>query len=160
MGDGAHKARQSASRRRFQFFRIDNVFGHAEQRFALPARRILQCLHGDIAEAAAWFVANPLKRQIIINLRNQPQISIGIANFGTLIKARTANHAIGNTQRNKTVFKFAHLERGSHQHRHFIKRLTAALIGFNIIGRHPRFFFAIPHAAHLYRLAIFIAVRP
>ena len=62
MGDGAHKACQSAPRGRFQLFRIDNVFSHAEQRFALPARRILQRLHGDFAEATARFIANPFKR--------------------------------------------------------------------------------------------------
>jgi hypothetical protein len=50
-----------------------------------------------------------------------------VANFLPLIEARTADHAIGQAQRDEALFKFAHLERGAHQNGDIGKPVLLAL---------------------------------
>ena len=52
----------------------------------------------SIANAALGLVDDALERQIVIALRDQPQIGHGIADFRPLIEARAADHAIGQAQ--------------------------------------------------------------
>ena len=59
----------------------------------------VQRRHAGIADAALGLVDDALERQVVIALGDQAQIGHGIADFGALIEARAADHAIGQAQR-------------------------------------------------------------
>ena len=66
------------------------------------AGKCVQRLHAGIADAALGLVDDALEREIVVALRDQPQIGHGVADFRALIEARAADHAIGQAQRNES----------------------------------------------------------
>jgi hypothetical protein len=117
-----------------------------EERDIGAARMIVQRLDGSIAEPAFGPVDDALEGKIIVALRHHAQISERIANLRTFIEAWAADHAIGQTQREKPVFEFAHLERGAHQHRHLRQDMSLAAQILRFRGDVARFLLGVPHA--------------
>ena len=50
------------------------------------------------------------------------QIGERVADFGALVEARAADHAIGQAERDEAVLELAHLERGAHQDGDLVER--------------------------------------
>ena len=108
----------------------------------------MQGRHRRIADAALGLVDDALERQVVIALRDQAQIGHRIANFLPLIEARAADHAIGQAERDKPVFKFPHLEGRAHQDRHLRESVALAMLVFGIAGDIAGFFFGVPNAGN------------
>ena len=106
---------QRAARLRFQLVGLDHGAGGVGERHALLARVIVQLLHRGVAKAAPGHIDDALEGEIVGRLVDDAKIGERIADFGALIEARAADDAIGQAERDETVFEFAHLERGAHQ---------------------------------------------
>src|SRR6476646_1685436 len=74
------------------------------------ARVVVQHLQGGVAEAALWHIDNALEGKIVCRLRDDAQIGEGVANFSAFVEARAADYPIGQSELDKAVFKFTHLE--------------------------------------------------
>ena len=71
-----------------------------------------------LAETPARRVVDALEGEIVVGLRDDPEIGERIANFRALVKARAADHAVGHADLDEPLLELAHLERGAHQDRH------------------------------------------
>ena len=67
--------------------------------------------------------------------------------FGALVEARTADHAIGQPERDEALLELAHLERGAHENGDFVERMALALLLLDVLADDAGFFFRIPDAA-------------
>ena len=74
------------------------------------------------------------------------QIGEGVADFGALVEPRAADHPIGQAERDKTIFEFAHLERGPHQDGDVVELVAAALQFLDLLADGAGFLFGIPGA--------------
>ena len=86
----------------------------------------MQSLHCFVADTSAWFVDDTLESQIIILLRNEPQVGVCISNFGAFIETRATDDAVGNAKVDETIFKLAHLERGADKNSHVAEQMFVA----------------------------------
>ena len=135
---------------------------------------IVQRLDRDVAQAALGPVDDALQGKIVVALRDDAQIRQRIAVFGAVVEAGAPDHAIGDTERQKAVFEFAHLERRAHQNGHLGKCLALPLQVFGFGGGIARFLLGVPEpldldlfarsslSVHnvLPRRAAFAAIRP
>ena len=142
------QAAQRAARLRLQFVRRDHGARGCGERHAALAGVIVQELHGGVAQPAFRHIDDALEGEIVGRRIDHPQISERIADFGALIEPRAADHAIGQAERDKAVFEFAHLERGAHQDGDLVERMTAALQLLDLLADGAGFFFRIPRAGH------------
>src|SRR4029077_18157541 len=99
-----------------------------------------------IAKPTARRVDDALEGKIVRGLVDEPEIGERIADLGTLIEARDADHAIGKPERDEAILELAHLERGAHQNRNFVERMSTALQVLDLLADRARFFFRIPRA--------------
>ena len=93
-----------------------------QQRHARRARVIVQ---------RAARVASPRPRFGTLTMRSKARSSAGlvdaaqigerVADFGALVEARAADHAVGQAERDEAVLELAHLERGAHQDRDLVR---------------------------------------
>ena len=131
-----------------------------DQRDAVLARGDLDFLLGLVAQTALGCVHDPLKGQIIRRAYDQPEIGHGIADLHALIKTRAADHAVGQSDGEKAIFKGAHLVAGAHEDRHVIERIgipaaRAALHGFDLFADPAGLFLAVPMADEADLFALF-----
>jgi hypothetical protein len=103
-------------------------------------------LHGGIAKSSLGHVDDALKGEIVRGRIDGAQIGQRIADFGTLVESGTADHAVGQAERDKTVFEFAHLERGAHQDRDLVEVFLRALQFLDLFADGAGFFLGIPGA--------------
>ena len=120
-----------------------------DQRHAIISRRGLDDLLRFIAEAALRRIHNPLERQIVIGRGHDAEIGHRIADFEPFIKARTADDAIGQTDRQETVLEGAHLVGRTHENSHVVEieaahATGAALHRLDFLTNPACFFLAIP----------------
>ena len=107
------------------------------------------CTRG-VAEAALGHVDDALEGEIVGRLRDHAQIGERIADFGALVEARAADHAIGQAELDEAVFEFAHLERGAHQDGDLVERMVLAVLArralklLDLLADGARFFLASP----------------
>ena len=101
-----------------------------------------------VAQPALGAVVDPLKRQIIARLCDQPQIGERIAHFGAFVKAEAADDLVIQSDRDEAVFEFAGLELRADQDRSGIEARLFALQPFQLFTHPAGFFRAIPHANH------------
>ena len=141
----ADQRAQDLARLGLQLFRLDQHARGLQQRNAFAPGIFVHDLKGRIAKAATRRVEDAFEGQIIRRLCHDAQIGQRIADFGALIKARSANHPIGKAQSDETFFEFAHLERGAHEDRHFIEALATTLQLLDLLANAARLFFRIPH---------------
>lgn len=109
-----------------------------------------------IAKAAFRHVDDALEREIVGRRVDHAQISQRIADFRALVEPRSADHAIGQSQCDETVFKLAHLERGTHQNGNLVQLLARALKLLDLFADTAGFFFRIPRAGDGDLLSVFI----
>ena len=145
---------QRAARLRLQFVGLDHRARGVGQRHAPFARVIVQKLHGGVAKPALGHIDDALEGEIVGRRIDQAQIGERIADFGALVEARAADHAIGQAERDEAVFELAHLERGAHQDRDLVERMAVALQLLDLLADGARFLFRIPRAGHRHLLAV------
>ena len=131
---------QRAARLRLQLLGLGQQARRLQQRHVLAPRMVLQRLQRRVAEAAPRRVDDALEGEIVGRLVDQAQIGERVADFGALVEARAADHAIGQAERDEAIFELAHLERGAHQDRDLVERVAARAAG----SRSPRRSRALP----------------
>ena len=125
--------------------------GAFHQGHATRARGALDRLDRLVAQAAFGGVDDAFKRQIIGGRHGQPEIGHRIADFHPFIESRPADHAVGQADGQKPVFKRAHLVAGAHQNRHTVQphrrhATGAALARLDFFTDPACFFLAVPMA--------------
>ena len=145
---------QRAARLRLQFVGLDDGAGGLEQGNAALAGVVVQQLHGSIADAALRHIDDALEGEIVGGRIDGAQIGECIADFGTLVEPRAADHAIGQAERDEAVFELTHLERGANQDRDLVEVLAGALQILDLLADRARFLFRIPGAGHGDLLAV------
>src|SRR5260370_11223506 len=73
---------------------------------------------------------------------------MGGGDLGPLEKARPADHAIGQRQRDEALLELAGLKAGAHQDRDFAERMLSALQGLDLVADPTRLLFGVPQPAH------------
>ena len=156
-----HQIAQAAAGFRLQLIGLDDRACRFIKRNAPAPAVVVQQLHGGIANAALGHIDDALKGEVVGRRVDHPQISERVADFRALIEARAADHAIGQAERDKAIFKFAHLERGAHQNRDLVERVALALQLFDLFADRARFFLGIPGAGDgdLFAIDVFGAQR-
>ena len=137
---------QRPARLRLQLVGLDHGARGLEQRNAALAGVVVQHLHGGVAEPALGHVDDALEGEIVGRRIDDAQISQRVADFGALVEPRTADHAIGQAERDEAVFEFAHLERGAHQDRDLVEVFARALQLLDLLADGAGFLFGIPGA--------------
>src|SRR5262245_52489607 len=100
-----------------------------------------------VADASSRLVDDALEGEIVRGLMNQPEIGQRVAYLLTLIKARAAQHPIGQPQRDEALLELAGLEAGTNQDRDLAERHAAALQGLDLLAHLARLLLAVPDAA-------------
>src|SRR5262249_44173593 len=72
------------------------------------------------------------------------QISQRVADLGALVKARTADYAIGQPERDETVFELAHLERRADENGDLVEHVALALKLLDLLADRTGLFLAVP----------------
>ncbi len=111
---------------------------------------IVQKLHRRVAQPALGHVDDALEGKIVGRRMDHAQIGERVADLGALIEARAADHPVRQAERDETVLKFAHLERGAHQDRDLVERVTVrftcALQLLDLLADGAGFLLAVPGA--------------
>ena len=123
---------QRAARLGLQLFGLGERARGLQQRHVFAPRVKLQALQRGVAEAAARHVDDALEGEIVGRLVDEAQIGERVADLGALVEARAADDPIGQAEGDKTVLEFAHLERGAHQDRDFVERVSPFLCNSSI----------------------------
>ena len=142
------QAAQRAARLRLQFVGLDHGARGLGQRHAALAGVIVQELHGGVAEPALRHIDDALEGEIVGRRIDHAQIGERVADFGALVEARAADHAIGQAERDEAVLEFAHLERGAHQDGDLVERMAAALQLLDLLADGAGFLLGVPGAGH------------
>ena len=98
-------------------------------------------------------VDDALEGEIVVGLVDGPEIGHGVADLAALVEARPADHAIGQTEGDETLFEFAGLKAGSHQDRDVVETMFLALQILDHVADDPRLFLAVPDPANGHFLA-------
>src|SRR5262249_61945549 len=99
---------------------------------------------GGVAKRALGHIDDALESEIVGRRIDEAQISERVADFGALVKARAADDAIGQAERDEAVFEFAHLERGAHQNSDLVEGVAAALQLLDLLADTAGFLLGIP----------------
>ncbi len=145
---------QRPARLRLQLVGLDHRARGFEQGNATLAGVVVQHLHGGVAEAAFGHVDDALEGEIVGGRIDHAQISQRIADFSALIEPRTADHAVGQAERDEAIFELAHLERGAHQDRDLVEIFARPLQVLDLLADGAGFLFGIPGAGHGDLLAV------
>ncbi len=113
---------------------------------ALGARKRVQRLHRLRADAAARHVDDALECQIVGRLMDEAEIGHGVADFLALVKARAADDAIGQAEREEPFLELARLEAGAHQDRDLAQRFAVPLQRLDLLADPARFLDAVAQA--------------
>src|SRR5208283_4188405 len=141
-----YETAQSSARLGFQLLALGQDARRMRQRHALAPRIFMQQLQSRVAQAALRRIDDPLEGEIVGGRRNAAEIGESVANFRALIKARTADHAIRQTERDEALLELAHLEGGAHQDRDLLQRMAAPLQLLDLLADRARLLLAVPDA--------------
>ena len=94
--------------------------GGLGHRQALGAAELVDLGQRRRANAALGQIDDALEGQIVGRLSDHPEIGHGVADFLALIKARAADHPVGQAEGHETLFELAGLGAGPNQHRHLV----------------------------------------
>ena len=120
--------------------------GRLEQRDAALARVVVQELDGGVAEPAFGHVDDALEGEVVADLMHHAEIGQRVADFGALVEPRTADHAIGQAERDEAVFQLAHLVGGANQNGDLVEDVAGALQRLDLLADAARFFLGVPRA--------------
>ncbi|MNE83788.1 hypothetical protein D3C80_1806350 [compost metagenome] len=82
----------------------------AHGRDAVLARDVQNLLDRGVADAALGDVDDALEGQVVVLGLDQPQVSVGVADFRPLEEARPADDDIGDGQHQEALFERPHLK--------------------------------------------------
>jgi hypothetical protein len=105
--------------------------------------------HRGVADAALGGVDDALEGQVVVRRLDQPQIGVGVADFGPFEEPRAADHLVGDLQHHEALFEGPHLERGADQDGHLAVLAAGPLGLLDLVGDHPALGLAVPDAATL-----------
>ena len=137
---------QGAARLRLQLVGLDHRARRLEQRNAALAGVVVQQLHGGVAKPALRHIDDALEGEIVGGRIDHAQISQRVADFGALVESRTADHAIGQAERDEAVFELAHLVGGADENGDLVQPLAGALQVLDLLADAAGFLFRIPGA--------------
>ena len=95
---------------------------------------VVQHLQRRVAEAALGHVDDALEGEVVGRLVDQAQIGQRVADLGALVEARAADDAVGQAEGDEAVLELAHLERGAHQDRDLVERVSVALQRLDLLA--------------------------
>ena len=150
---------EAALGRAFDLVGLQDHRHEREERAAVLAGKGLQLLDCGRADAALGLVDDALKGEVIVGRADQAEIGEGIADFGALEEARTANDAVGDAQHDEALFEEAHLPGGADQDSAVFILAALVHIGFDVVADEAGFGFAIPEAAHLHLVGVRVRAR-
>ena len=151
--EAVHQLAQAGARLAGHLVAGGKVARRDAQRHAHAPRRHLHVLHRLVADAALGLVDDALEGEIVVALRDHAQIGEGVADLLTLVEARTADHPIGQADRDEAFLELAHLVRGAHQDRRRGEALAALLHRFQLVGDLAGFLLGVPDGQHRDRAA-------
>ncbi len=141
------KRAERIARRRAQPVAQDQRPRCFDQRQPLVARQGVELLQSGAADAAARRVQNALESKIVGRLGDEAQIGERVADLLAFVKARAADHAIGQGQRDEALLEFAGLETGADQDRDLAQRVALALQRLDFVAGPARFLLGVPDTA-------------
>ena len=113
---------QRFSRAWRQLIRFDDLARGLIERNDAGAGQLVDALDRRVAEAALRHVDDALEFQIVGGVGDDVEIGDRVLDFLALVKARTADDAIGKPERDEAIFDGAHLGRSAHQNGHVVQR--------------------------------------
>ena len=140
------RPRKRAARLGLELVGLDDEARRFGERHAALARVVVHQLDGGVAEPALGHVDDALEGEVVGRRVDDAQIGQRVADFGALVEARAADHAIGQAERDEAVFELAHLERGAHQDGDLVEQVAAALQLLDLLADRARFFLGVPRA--------------
>jgi len=146
--DRADKCRERIAGGRPDPIAGDQISRRLDQRQPLGPGKGVQLLHRGAADAAPRRVQNALEGEIVGRLIEEAQIGERVADLLPLVKPRSADHTIGQRQRDKPIFELAGLKAGAHQNRDFTQRVPLSLQRLDFVACPAGFLLGIPHRAH------------
>src|SRR5690606_30977852 len=98
------------------------------------------------AETALGLVVDAFEREVVGGLRDEAEISEGIADLGPLVEPKTAYDSIVEADLYEAVFELARLVLSTHEDRHLLQRQAFAFEPLDFLADAARFFGGVPHA--------------
>src|SRR5262249_30428099 len=125
--EGSEQIAQRPARLGLELVGLDHRLRRRGERHAPTACMVVQKLHRGVAKPALGHVDDALEGEIVGGGMDNAQIGERVADFLALVEARAANHAIGQTERDKAILELAHLERGAYQNGDLVERMRVAM---------------------------------
>ncbi len=104
----------------------------------------VELLQGGAADAAARRVQDALEGEVVGRLVDQPQIGERVADLLALVKARAADHPIGQGERDEPFLELAGLKAGADQDRDLAERVALALQRLDLVADPARLLLGVP----------------
>ena len=101
-----------------------------------------------VAQSALGRVVDPLERQIVAGLRDQPQIGERIADFRAFVEPEAADDLVRQADRDEAVFEFAGLVLRTNQDCDLAEQCAFAFEPFDLFADPARFLGRVPHPDH------------
>jgi hypothetical protein len=118
---------------------------------AVRAGRPLDDLDRLVAEAPFGRVDDPLEGQIVVGGDGEPEVGHRVPDLEPFVKARPADHPVGQADGQEPVLEGTHLVAGPHKDRHAVQpeggvAAGAALHRLDVVADPARLFLAVPVA--------------
>ena len=113
--EAAQQVAQDLARPRLELLAFDEHARRAHQRNAGAPAIGVQHVQRRFAQAAPGQIVDALEGEIVVRLGDAAQIGQRVADFGPLVESRSADHLIGDAERDEALLELAHLERGAHE---------------------------------------------
>ena len=134
---------------RGQLVGFDDARGGAGEGGLLGAGEQVDALDRLVAQPAFGGVDDAFERQIVGGRVDEAQISERVADFGALVKAETADDAIGHADGDEAVLELARLELRAHEDGGVVEAGALDLQAFERVADAAGFLRAVPHALNL-----------
>ena len=100
-------------------------------------------------------VDDPLEREVVGGLTDQPQVGDGVADLGALVEAEAADDLVGQADRDEPLLELAGLELGADEDRDVVEaEPPRAHVGFDFLADAARLLGAVPDADDADLLAV------
>src|SRR5688572_22111813 len=147
---------QARARLRLQLVGADHGRRRIIDRNALLARMVVQQLQRRVAKTTFGHVDDAVEGEVVGGRVDHAQIRQRVADLRGLVKARAADHPIGQAEGDEAILELAHLERGADENGDLVQLLALALDLLDLLADRARLFLRIPGAGDGHLLAIFV----
>src|SRR5262245_13277023 len=138
---------QRAARLARQLLGFDDFAGGLVERDTARAGELRQTPQRAVADAAFGDIDDAFELEVVGRIERDLKVGDRIADLLALVKARTADHAIGQPQGHKPVLEGAHLERGAHQDGDLVETPSRLALALDLLADGARFLLVVPHPA-------------